>query len=86
MVIPCVLSMLYRFMGPLLRQDFPLEKEQISFWSLAVELGLCVGSCLFLTSFAWGIFMVMLSILLFAVSCVGVRLTKRSHKKGKRAR
>ena len=79
-VIPCVLSMLYRFMGPVLREDFPREKEGIHFWSLLLELGLCVGSCLFLTSLAWGIFMVLISMVLFAISCVGVRMTK--HKKG----
>ena len=79
-VIPCVLSMLYRFMGPILRTDFPIEKERIRLWSLLLELGLCVGSCLFITSLAWGVFMVLIAIMLFAISCVGVRLTKR--KKG----
>ena len=79
-VIPCVLSMLYRFMGPVLREDFPREREEIHIWSLLLELGLCVGSCLFLTSLAWGIFMVLIAMVLFAISCVGVRMTKR--KKG----
>ena len=81
-VIPCVLSMLYRYMGPTMRVDFPLEREQIHLWSLLLELGLCLGSCLFLTSLAWGIFMVMIAMVLFAISCVGVRMTKR--KKGER--
>jgi hypothetical protein len=72
--------MLYRFMGPMLREDFPRERERIRLWSLVLELGLCVGSCLFLTSFVWGIFMALIAIALFAISCVGVRLTKR--KKG----
>ena len=81
-VIPCVLSMLYRLMGPVLREDFPVERERIRLWSLFVELGLCVGSCLFLTSLVWGVFMVFIAILLFVLSCVGVRLTKR--KKGER--
>ena len=79
-VIPCVLSMLYRFMGPVLREDFPREREEIRLWSLVLELGLCVGTCLFMTSLAWGFFMVMIAIALFAISCVGVRMTKR--KKG----
>ena len=76
-VIPCVLSMLYRYMGPVMRVDFPLEREQIHLWSLLLELGLCVGSCLFLTSLVWGIFMVLIAMVLFAISCVGVRMTKR---------
>lgn len=81
-IIPCVLSMLYRFMGPVLREDFPIERERIRIWSLLLELGLCAGSCLFLTSYVWGICMVIMSIILFAISCVGVRLTKG--KKGER--
>ena len=81
-VIPCVLSMLYRYMGPTMRVYFPMEREQIHLWSLLLELGLCLGSCLFLTSLAWGIFMVMIAMVLFAISCVGVRMTKR--KKGER--
>ena len=85
-LIPCVLSMLYRFMGPILRQDFPVERERIRVWSLVLELGVCVGSCLFLTSIAWGIFMVILAVILFALSCVGVRLTKRSRKEGESVR
>ena len=76
-VIPCVLSMLYRYMGSVMRVDFPLEREQIHLWSLLLELGLCVGSCLFLTSLVWGIFMVLIAMVLFAISCVGVRMTKR---------
>ena len=81
-IIPCILSILYRFMGPVLREDFPVEREQIRIWSLVLELGVCVGCCLFLTSLAWGIFMVLLSMVLFAVSCVGVRMTKRNKQKG----
>ena len=80
-VIPCVLSMLYRFLGPVLREDFPMERERIRIWSLLLELGLCVGCCLFLTSLAWGVFMVFISIMLFAISCVGVRMTKRKKEK-----
>ena len=83
-VIPCVLSMLYRYMGPVLREDFPVERERIRWWSLLLELGLCVGCCLFLTSLAWGVVMVFMTIVIFAISCVGVRLTKVNKKKGER--
>ena len=76
-IIPCVLSMLYRYFGPMLHKDFPTEKEKIKIWSLLLEFGLCIGSCFFLTSFVWGVVMVMISIILFAISSVGVRLTKR---------
>ena len=76
-VIPCVLSILYRFFGPMLHKDFPVEREKIHLWSLLLELGLMVGCCFFLTSFAWGVVMVFISMVLFAISSVGVRLTKR---------
>lgn len=83
-VIPCILSMLYRYAGPILREDFPVERERIRIWSLVLELGLCVGSCLFLTSLAWGGLLVLVSIVLFALSCVGVRMTKGKRVKGER--
>ena len=81
-LIPAVLCILYRFFGPLLREDFPVEKERISIWGFLLSMGLCVSSSLFLTSFGWGFFMVLLSVILFAVSAVGVRLTKRNKQKG----
>ena len=79
-LIPCVLCILYRFFGPFLREDFPAEKEEIGIWGMLLGMGLCVLCSFFLTSFAWGIFMVLLSVILFAISAVGVRLTKRNKK------
>lgn len=81
-LIPCILSMLYRFFGPILREDFPEEKEKISLWGMLLSLGLCVGSSFFLASLAWGILMVVIAIILFAISIVGVRITKRNKEKG----
>lgn len=81
-VIPCVLCVLYRFFGPLLREDFPAEREKISAWGLAFSLGLFVSSSFFLTSFVWGFFMVVLSVMLFVISMIGVRLTKKMKRKG----
>ena len=83
--IPCMLCLLYRFLGPYLRQDFPAEKEKISWWGLLLEGGLLLSSCLFITSLAWGIVMVLMAIVLFAISSVGVRLTKRKKGKGEMA-
>lgn len=85
-VIPSILSILYRFFGPILREDFPKEKENISLWGMLLSLGLCVGSSFFLASFAWGILMVVIAVILFAISIVGVRLTKRNRGKGEEAK
>ena len=82
MLIPAVLCILYRFFGPFLREDFPVEKESISIWGMLLSMGLCVSCSFFLTSFVWGFFMVLLSVILFVVSAVGVRLTKRRKQKG----
>ena len=80
--IPGMLCLLYRFAGPFLRQDFPIEKEKIHWWGLLVEGGLLLGSCLFVSSLVWGIIVVFMAMLLFAMSSVGVRLTKRKKGKG----
>ena len=82
--IPCILCILYRFFGPVLREDFPEEKEHIGWLGAILSLGLCVGSSFFLTSFAWGILMVLISMILFAISIVGVRLTKKNRAKGEK--
>lgn len=81
-LIPCVFSTLYRFCGPILREDFPVEKEKMGIWGLLFNLGLLVGSSLFLTSLAWGIFMVTLAVILFGISIIGVRLTKKNKERG----
>ena len=81
-LIPCVFCTLYRFCGPILREDFPVEKEKMGIVGLVLNLGLFIGSSLFLTSVVWGIYMVILSIFLFGLSIVGVRLTKRNKRKG----
>ena len=76
-VIPCVLSLLYRFFGACLRMDFPVEQEKISLWAMIVELGLCIGCCFFLVPLVWGLYMVMISMILFGLSVLGVRFTKK---------
>ena len=81
-LIPCIFSILYRFFGPILREDFPEEKEKIGLWGMLLSLGLCVGSSFFLASFAWGILMVVIAVILFVISIVGVRLTKKNKGKG----
>ena len=81
-LIPCIFCVLYRFFGPLLREDFPAEREKISVWGLALSLGLFVSVSFFLTSFVWGFFMVVLSVMLFVISMIGVRLTKKMKRKG----
>ena len=81
-LIPAVLCILYRFFGPVLREDFPAEKEKISVWGFVLGMGLCVSCSFFLAPFAWGFVMVLLSVILFTVSGVGVRLTKRNRQKG----
>ena len=81
-LIPCVFCVLYRFFGPVLREDFPVEKEKITIWGLVLSLGLFVSVSFFLTTFVWGIFMVALSVLLFVFSIIGVRLTKKIKQKG----
>lgn len=83
-LIPCILSILYRFFGPILREDFPSEKEKIGWLGTILNMGLFVGSSFFLTSLAWGILMVVIGIILFAISIVGVRLTKRNRVKGEK--
>ena len=82
MLIPCIFCVLYRFFGPILREDFPVEKEKITIWGLVLSLGLFVSCSLFLTTFVWGIFMVVLSVILFVISIIGVRLTKKIKQKG----
>ena len=79
-MIPGVLCILYRFFGPILRKDFSKEKEGISWWGMLVELGICMGSCFFMTSVAWGLMLVAISMVLFMLSIVGVRLTKREKR------
>jgi len=81
-IIPSVFCILYRFSGPFFRKEFPQAKEGISLWGVLVELGLCMGSCLFLTSFVWGILLVVIAIGLFFMSMAGVRYMKRFTKKG----
>ena len=83
-LIPCIFCVLYRFLGPVIREDFPKEKEKIRWWGLLLSLGLFVGSSFFLTSIALGILMVVIAVVLFAISIVGVRLTKRNKVKGER--
>lgn len=80
--IPCMLCILYRFFGPILREDFPKDKEKIGWPAAVLSLGLCVASSIFLASLAWGIFMVFVGVILFAISVVGVRLTKKKKGKG----
>ena len=81
-LIPCIFCVLYRFFGPILREDFPIEKEKISWWGLLLSLGLFVGSSFFMASLAWGILIVIIAVALFAISIAGVRLTKRNKVKG----
>lgn len=81
--IPCVFCILYRFFGGYLRSDFSKETEGISLWGMLLELGICFGSCFFLTSIAWGIMFVLIAVALFFLSMAGVRLTKRIKKEGK---
>lgn len=83
-LIPSIFCVLYRFFGPILREDFPKEKEKISWWGTLTSLLLLIGSSFFITSLAWGIVMVILAVVLFALSIVGVRLTKRNKAKGER--
>ena len=75
-VIPCTLSLLYRFFGPYMRADFPVEREGIGIFALVLSLMVCIGSSLFITSIAWGICMVLIAVILFIFSVIGVRLTK----------
>lgn len=81
--IPCVFCILYRYFGRYLRSDFQKEEEGISLWGMLLELGICVGSSLFLTSFAWGVMLLVIAIALFFISMAGVRLTKRIKRAGK---
>jgi len=81
-LIPCIFCVLYRFCGSILREDFPVEKEKISIWGFILSMGLLVACSLFLTSYVWGIFMVVLSVILFVISIIGVRFTKKNKKKG----
>lgn len=76
-VIPCVLSILYRFWRTFFKKDFSMEKEKISFWGAIAELGLCIGCCLFLTPLVWGVYLVVISMVLFGLSILGVYWTKR---------
>lgn len=80
-VIPSVLCILYRFFGEFMRKDFR-EEDRISFWGLLLELGLCLGSCIFLTSFVWGILLVFIAIFLFFLSMAGGRIIKKIRKEG----
>ena len=77
MILPCVLSILYRFFGRYLRVDFPVEQERISLWGLVTELALCTGCCFFLVPMVWGIYLVIIAAVLFMLSLIGVRLTKK---------
>ena len=60
-----------------LRKDFPIEQEKISLWGFVTELGLCIGCCFFLVPLVWGVYLVILAIVLFILSLLGVRLTKK---------
>ena len=79
-IIPCVLSILYRFWGSFVRADFPEETEKLNLWGFLVEMGLCISCCFFLTPLIWGVYMVLISIGLFLLSILGVGLTKRRRK------
>lgn len=81
-IIPGVFCILYRFLGQYLRSDFPKEKEGISIGGMILELGICLGSCFFLTSFVWGILSVLIAMVLFFLSMAGVRLTKKIKREG----
>ena len=80
-MIPCILSVLYRFIGGHLRNDFPTEREGINLWGLSGSLILCMGSSFFVTSPAWGIFMILIAMILFVFSIIGVKLTKMKRVK-----
>ena len=79
-MIPCVLCILYRFSGSFIRADFPVESEKLNLWGLLVELGLCFACCFFLVPLVWGVYLVVISILLFLLSFAGVRFTKQKRK------
>lgn len=83
-LIPCIFCVLYRFFGPVLREDFPVERERISIWGALLSLGLFVACSFFMTSLTWGFFMVVIAVVLFAISIVGVRLTKKNKRKGEK--
>lgn len=81
-VLPAVYCILYRFFGRFLRKDFPEKQEHICLWGLILELGLCLGCTVFLTTFAWGLLMIFMGAGLFLISILGVWLTKRKKQKG----
>lgn len=76
-VIPCVLSILYRFWRTFFKKDFSMEREKISFWGTIAELGLCIGCCFFMAPLVWGVYFVIISMILFGLSILGVYWTKR---------
>lgn len=78
-IIPGVFCILYRFLGPHMWNEFPKE-EKLSLWGFLVEFGICVGSSLFLTSFAWGIVLVIITVILFFLSLAGRKFIKKMKK------
>lgn len=82
-ILPCVISMLYRFLGAFLRKDFPKEKERISIFGLVGQMGLCIGCCFFLTSYAWGVVLVVTAIFMCTFSIIVAGLINKKQERRK---
>ena len=80
-VIPVIITVLYRFMGRVLRNDFSIEKEGISLPGAILMISMGGGMALFLTSFVWGVLPVIIVIFLFVLSAMGSKIMRSRKEK-----
>lgn len=80
-LLPTMLCIWYRLFGSILRDDFSQEKEGIGMVAATCKIILCFCASLFLTSFVWGIGMLLMALFLFVICVIGVGFTKKYQKK-----
>jgi hypothetical protein len=79
-MLPVVLTTLYRLWGKLLKEDFDENKDGLSWWGALVKLVLCLGASLFLTTAVWGIVMILMAVALFFLCLLIVWLVKKRYR------
>ena len=76
-VIPVMVTILYRRFGTALRHGFDKNRYGISIWSTLVKLCLVTGAVLFITNLKWGIIMLLLSMGIFLLMIFLIATMKR---------
>lgn len=79
-LLPAVITILYRLTGFLLREDFHRKEQGIETGTAMISLSLCFAASIFLTTITWGVFMLLLSLFLYGITA-GIILWMKREKR-----